>query len=513
MKRIFILIAMLTCGVALFAQDAEYNLIRRQYTLNDDGTLDIRYRKEIKLLRNRAITAYADKGETFILYNPAIDQLTINESYTIRKDGSKVQTPANAFIDQLPSNCENCGRYNGLRERVVVHTALEYDCIIVLDYTIHRRCAYLDEYIQLNQDCPVKRYEISINGGPLSVDESGRGMQQAQSPYKLWANNLSQTYVDSYLPPASKLYTTLHFTLGKKPDAAINNDSRLPEAANLVGELFDNDSLAYATAIRDYVVDYVRLNDIDASLLGYGISSACESFRSGCGTVADKNVLLAALLREAGMRATSDGNEVTVVINYKGKDYTFHPSPMNKERLTPEGYYSVVSTIANGQSEIQFYPITESNAPGQGTVNNAISTMPWAGVTIGGGYKQMTLPSSSNTICLDPARLTSKRTAPLQVKNGKEHNKYTISLPRTPKHHLVGKPVQINRTVKGVGSINISIRETENGSIEVDRSIEILVDGGIIYGSKQYKAFRKMMQEWNQYNTITIKAEAGRPRK
>ncbi len=91
-----------------YAQDAEYNLIRRTFTINSDGTMDISYRKEIKLLRNRAITAYADKGETFILYNPAIDKLTINESYTIRKDGSRVQTPANAFIDQLPIQCVNC---------------------------------------------------------------------------------------------------------------------------------------------------------------------------------------------------------------------------------------------------------------------------------------------------------------------------------------------------------------------------------------------------------------------
>ena len=88
---------------SIMAQDAEYQLIRRTYTVNNDGSLDIRFRKEIKLIRNRAFTAYADKGETFILYNPAIDELTINESYTIRPDGSRVQTPPNAFVDQLPS--------------------------------------------------------------------------------------------------------------------------------------------------------------------------------------------------------------------------------------------------------------------------------------------------------------------------------------------------------------------------------------------------------------------------
>lgn len=43
--------------------DAEYNLIRRSYRTNSDGSMDIRFRKEIVLLRNRAITAYADKGD------------------------------------------------------------------------------------------------------------------------------------------------------------------------------------------------------------------------------------------------------------------------------------------------------------------------------------------------------------------------------------------------------------------------------------------------------------------
>ena len=74
--------SLLPCAVAQTLPDAEYNLIRRTYTLNEDGSMDIRYRKELKLLRNRAITAYADKGETFIEYNPAFEELTINECYT-----------------------------------------------------------------------------------------------------------------------------------------------------------------------------------------------------------------------------------------------------------------------------------------------------------------------------------------------------------------------------------------------------------------------------------------------
>src|SRR5574344_326928 len=168
MKRVTIFIAL--CGIILGAQaapkeqpDARYKLIRQSYTVNADGTIDYNFHKEITILRNRALTAYADKGETFIVYNPSFETLKINSSYTIRKDGSRVETPQNAFVNQLPSNCQNCGRYNGLREMAIVHTGMEYGCTIVLDYTIHRKSTHLFANIQLTQDCPVNKYEITVD--------------------------------------------------------------------------------------------------------------------------------------------------------------------------------------------------------------------------------------------------------------------------------------------------------------------------------------------------------------
>ena len=54
MNRIFrILTAVVLFSVfsspfsASYAQDAEYKLIRRTYKINNDGTMDISYRKEI----------------------------------------------------------------------------------------------------------------------------------------------------------------------------------------------------------------------------------------------------------------------------------------------------------------------------------------------------------------------------------------------------------------------------------------------------------------------------------
>ena len=50
--------------------DAVFKLLRHEWTLNADGSSDYHYRHEVQILRNRALTAYADKGETFVVYNP-----------------------------------------------------------------------------------------------------------------------------------------------------------------------------------------------------------------------------------------------------------------------------------------------------------------------------------------------------------------------------------------------------------------------------------------------------------
>nr|MCR5193727.1 DUF3858 domain-containing protein [Bacteroidales bacterium] len=133
-------------------------------------------------------------------------------------------------------------------------------------------------------------------------------------------------------------------------------------------------------------------------------------------------------------------------------------------------------------------------------------TIPWSGKTIGNGYAQMELPMEKGSINIKPARLTSDRKAPVKVRNCNEKYHYTIMLPRTPKRVLVGEPVNIEYTKKGIGSIKISISQNPGGGIEVVRELNIDVENGIVT-PKQYKAFRKMMQDWNEYRTITVKTE------
>ena len=112
-KTVLFVLTIMLCAV-VYAQgpDAVYRLLRQEWVVNADGTSDYHYRHEVQILRNRALTAYADKGETFVVYNPDLEELSVNEVYTLRADGSRVDMPQNAFVYQLPSECADCGRFN-----------------------------------------------------------------------------------------------------------------------------------------------------------------------------------------------------------------------------------------------------------------------------------------------------------------------------------------------------------------------------------------------------------------
>lgn len=471
MKKIFLIAIALLASSALFAQiepDAEYNLIRRSYTVNPDGSMDINFRKEIKLIRNRAITAYADKGETFITYNPQFETLTINECYTIMADGTKVVTPQNAFVQQLPSECTECGRLNGIREMAIVHTALEYNCVIVLDYTIHRNSSLYVERFNFQQDCPVKRYEVRYADGHTQT-----------------LTDLSQTVSAPYMP--AKNFYDVEFQLGQVPTYTAAHS--LPQASAVLNALRKDDVKAYVTAIRDWVVDYVHLSTVDLSHVNYVMTPAAEVFNTNCGTILDKTGLLAAMLNEAGFRATIVDNSVT----------TFGDRPMEVE-LTLEGKTYRLSAIAKGPL------MTETEkADAQAVANAAINVereLEWNPQPISEGYVRISLPTERGAFSINPAYLTPSRTSNVQAKATTETYHYTLTLPKGAK--LMGKGH--SRTLKMIdeksqkvwGSVSTEIYQ-KGRKVYISRHLQL--DKPIITADI-YESFRQLMIEWNNHKEL-----------
>ena len=464
MKKIILTLITAVFAITAMAQtqpDAEYNLIRRSYKVNNDGSMDIRYRKEIKLLRNRAITAYADKGETFISYNPAFETLTINECYTLMADGTKVTTPQNAFILQLPSECTDCGRLNDIREMAIVHTALEYNCTIVLDYTLHRNSSLLVERFNLNQDCPVKRYEIRYADGHTQIE-----------------HNLPQTVNDPYMP-ARKGYD-VEFQLGEKP--VYTTETSLPAATLLLANLKKSNSKDYIVAIRDWVVDYVHLNPVDPARVNYAMTPAHDVFESNCGTAVDKTGLLAALLNEAGFKASIVDESINVFgdrpleveVTLEGKTYRL--SATQKSPLLTEAEKADAANVASAPIYLE-------------------RKLDWTPESLSDGYVRITLPNEKEGLHIDPALLTPSRNSDLQASVRPEYYHYTMELPKGAT--MLGGDVNIEYT-NAVGSINIIIKQKKNRLL-ITRSLRLRK---AVITKSEYPAFRQLMQDWNGHKEL-----------
>ncbi|MCR4660110.1 MAG: DUF3857 domain-containing protein [Bacteroidales bacterium] len=489
MKKIFAIAALVIAGTTIATAqqpDAEYQLLRYRYTVNADGTTDYNVRKEVRFIRNRAITAYADKGETFIVYDPQYETLTINESYTLRPDGSRVATPDNAFVEQLPGNCTNCGRFNHLRELAIVHTALEYNAVTVLDYTIHRSSDLLCGRLQTVQDCPIDRLEIELvvpSNQELSVNllksqfvDINPRVSQTPYSYKLTATNVPQTFVAPYLPDAEVLYPTLIFYNGTPQYKPEFEQERLPQAAATIVNLAGETPTATAINLRNFVADNIHLNDIPADMLGYTHATAAETWNSGCGTHTDRAVLLAAMLRTAGLQASVYGHDYTrvaVIIDTMEYDVTPDAKPATLPLIGEA--HDLVSTV---------------------NVNNTVDAQL---ETLEGGYYRYTIPTEPGAMQPLLAALTPSRTAPLQLRPCDETYSYTVKLPKGMK--MVGKQVDETRNFGDLGKVSVSIKQS-GSKLKIKRHLNI--DKDIVSGD-DYNHLRQMLAVWESHRQVIFK--------
>ena len=127
------IVVFLSIVFPLFGVDAEYDLIRHEFTLNKDGSSDYTYSHKVRLFSSFAVNR--GFGESFISYNPEWQDLKINHSYTTMRDGSQFESPENAFNEVLPGSAAGSFPFLHLREMVVSHIALEKDALILYGVT------------------------------------------------------------------------------------------------------------------------------------------------------------------------------------------------------------------------------------------------------------------------------------------------------------------------------------------------------------------------------------------
>lgn len=544
MKRITFLTYLLALGLAAFAgpkYDATYHLISKSYTLNTDGSMDYHFRKELQLFSKSAFDTY---GETFIWYNPEYQTLTINEAYTIRKDGSKVQTPANAFNPSLPYACENCQRFNGIREMVVTHTALEYDATIVLDYTIHTEQPFMKELMErvnLYEDEPVEQYKVAVTipeGRHLYAILNARGGQKEESEIdggsgKSWVfynliPNTSESYLpEDYLPYAQ--FTTLsspsEFLMRMSMQNALVNFEK--PFAPAVSELVDasKPAMEQVLAIRDYVRTNIRENKVPMRYMNYLVASPATVWNTNCGNGFEKNLLLQAMLKEAGFKAvigvfyrnlmkdpesavrvmvddkfyyvsvTEPGNLSLENVKTHDKFISFtdevldmgnHPAKIKvSSSMTVKGEgsgYKVEKTI--DESEVQS-PKANTYLPTEPVVAKARVEK------LSNGYGQVRVSDGPYGCNLRAASISPTRTHPVAVTPTDESYSYTVALPAGAR--WVTKEFAFEKSYD-FGYVIIEHKQVD-GKMIVTRHLKI--NRSVIEGKKQIKQLREMLAEWN----------------
>ena len=324
-KRYFLVILAVCMMAAAFAKapekDAVYKLVSKSYTLNTDGSTEFRKRTELQIFTRMTFDHF---GETFITYNPDFQELIINEAYTIRKDGSKVETPRNAFNPMLPEGCTKCERLNGIRTMVVTHTALEYDAVIVLDYTIRSKNFFFQELLEkvdLHEEVPVEKYVLSVTtpdykpakfvlNGKLSYTENENSNKNMKTTTMTFTD-LPALPTDEYLFPGEYKAVTFytmdepHHIVGK-----IAQQNAMQKFSNQkITDFFrsrvkeDMTDMDKVLSVRDYIHDNIQTNHLDARVLNYMFASPQQVWESNCALPIEKNILLAGVLQSLGYDA------------------------------------------------------------------------------------------------------------------------------------------------------------------------------------------------------------------
>lgn len=313
--------------------EAEFRKLSKTYTLRADGSQELRVQKELTLFTHAAMNGLY--GETFIVYDPEFQELTIHESYTRQKDGTVIKTPSNALVEVLPSSAANAPAYNHLKEMVVVHTGLELGATIYLDYSIVSKAGYLPE---LDVCCPVKelspvkefifrlnvpagksvRYEL-LNASAKPVIAQGNGMKSfiwtlkdvAPRPYaypsgrgnlglvQAVASGMMPVFVASTWPG----YTEAVKYLQKQ--FAVGNTSVVEGKVAELTQGLEGNPQAMRNAIANYMAGLYQLGHCNVSLqdVGYRLRPASEVITSAYGTQAELVNLDVTLQRAAGLEA------------------------------------------------------------------------------------------------------------------------------------------------------------------------------------------------------------------
>ncbi len=325
MKKFIIAIFCISITVTSFSQnnnaDAVYLEILKEYTLNENGSIDFHYSKELKLLTH--FSFHRLYGEIFIIYNTDFQDIKINSCYTIMADGKKITTPDNAFNEVLPRFSTNAPAYNNLRELVVTHTGLEQNSIINLDYTLNSKKGYYSNLMGmevLSETSPVNKLVVKVNipdskvlnyellnfiSNPIIENKNGK--KSYTWTFDSIPANSKDYYQESNHESVPRLIFSTANDLHSAYDNFINQDAFVFNTNESMDKYVDDivtneaDKLTTALKLQQLVCNNLSTLNIPLKYTGFKCRTAIETWNSNMGTHLEKAILLTTLLHKANI--------------------------------------------------------------------------------------------------------------------------------------------------------------------------------------------------------------------
>ncbi len=560
-----LLIALFASATTLSAQsEAEYQKLTKAYTLRADGSQELRCSMELTLFTHTAMNS--TYGETFIVYDPRHQKLTINSSYTRRKDGSTVKTPDNAFVEVLPRSAADAPAYNHLKEMVIVHTALELGATICLDYTLTTEAGYLPEldvFEEIEKSSPVKDYTISLSvpeSKPLAYTLHGmdaRPMVTTDGGMKTATWHLHNVAAASREPfvtaaggdvpfLAASTYTSCGDALGGLfSQFAPATDLQLQAIAESLTEGKKNDTEKLQAILR-HVVEEVGFSAVSLGEAGYRLRSVSDVFYSAYATAAEKTNLLHGLLRAAGIGAEvaasyraaapqdclalSAIGSLVVIARADGRQYVLSPT----SKMMPAAGCNIATpliSLSNAGSPVAL-PTADAHIDCEVAVNvtvdKAESThkaslgeahLPYYGdditayagkttstqtLSARSGYVTLLLPDAPVSLSHSRyPRLNSARTSNILMPYMvDEHYTYTVSLPPCMKLATA----ETDKVIENEAG-TLVFRFSKNGDKTlIERSLKLRKQ---LYTPAEFGSLRRLLTEWGdaQGRTLLLSVE------
>ncbi|MFW6019458.1 MAG: DUF3857 domain-containing protein [Bacteroidales bacterium] len=329
-----------------YSHDAVYHELKKEYTLNEDGSIEFHYYKKLELKTHHAF--HQKYGETFIVYNPKYQDLTINKSITTMADGTEVPAPDNAFNEVLPRQAKNAPAYNHLREMVVTHTGLQKGAVIELDYTITSKAGFYPLLMNreiLSKEIPVKKMEIianipkgaTLNHQTIGLRTSPETSEKDNRKQFTWKfSNLKTHPSEPYSPETYQFLPMLEFSTGNiaKEMASLNKkvkedsknfQSQMKEVERNIEELAGaSNKTEHIYSLYNFIKENINHYKIDPEYYTFKPRPADKVLQSNGATNLEACQLLAKMLQYLDIEA-----QVVYVFSH-------HISFNEKNLLAPE---------------------------------------------------------------------------------------------------------------------------------------------------------------------------------